>query len=85
MFFAMTGPLPWSIATVYGSLVKTPKSKRLDSLGKHVPVTENVPSDAAWMIDAMALLQGITAVLTTCADLAYKVFETVTAFWFLSA
>ena len=79
------GPGPWSIATMDGSLVKTPKSKLLDSLEKHVPLTENVPSDCAWMIDVMVLLQGITAVPNTFADLAYKVFEMVTASFLLGS
>ena len=78
-------PVPWSIATVDGSFVKTPKSKLLDSLKKHVPLTENVPSDAAWMIDAMESLQEITAVPSTFADLAYKVFEMVTASFLLGS
>ena len=59
------GPVPWSIASVNGSLVKTAKSKLLELLEKNVPPAENVPSDAAWMIDAMALLQGISTVPCT--------------------
>ena len=77
--------MPWSIASVDGSLVKTAKSKPLELLEKSVPPAENVPSDAAWMIDAMALLQGISTVPRTFADLAFKVFEVATASFLLGS
>ena len=51
------GPLPWSLTSVDGNLAKTTKSKLLDLLEKDSPPAENVPGNATWRIDAMALLQ----------------------------
>ena len=69
-------------ASVDGSLAK---SKLLELLEKNVSPAENVPSDAAWMIDAMVLLQGISTVPRTFADLAFKVFEVATASFLLGS
>ena len=73
------GPLPWSLASVDGSLAKTAKSKLLDLLEKDIPPAENVPGNAAWMIDAMALLQSLWTIPATFADLAMKAFDVATA------
>ena len=73
------GPLPWSLASVDGSLAKTAKSKLLDLLEKDIPPAENVPGNAAWMIDAMALLQSLCTIPATFADLAMKAFDVATA------
>ena len=55
------GPLPWSLATMDGSPVKTQKSKLLQLIEKHSPeVADNIPmGGAAVLIDAMALLQSL--------------------------
>ena len=50
-------PLPYSISTLHGELVKTTKSKLLALLEKDIPPVENVPPSAAWMIDRMPVLQ----------------------------
>ena len=73
------GPLPWSLASVVGSLAKTAKSKLLDLLEKDIPPAENVPGNATWMIDAMALLQSLGTIPATFADLAMKAFDVATA------
>ena len=44
------GPVPCSIATVDGGLVKTTKSSLLSLLEKDVPVADGIPNEAAWMV-----------------------------------
>ena len=73
------GPLPWSLASVDESLANTAKSKLLDLLEKDIPPAKNVPGNAAWMIDAMALLQSLRTIPATFADLAMKAFDVDTA------
>ena len=51
------GPLPWSLATGDGSLTKTAKSKLLNLLEDGIEPAEDIPPNAAIMIDAMAVLQ----------------------------
>ena len=41
------GPIPWSIATVHGALVKTLRSTLLLLLEKNVPPDEVIPDGAA--------------------------------------
>lgn len=73
------GPVPWSISSVHGTLAKTAKCKLLEIIEKDVPPAERVPVDAAWMMDAMALLQSIASAPDKFCDLAEKVFHVSTA------
>ena len=73
------GPVPWSIACVDGSLVKTAKSTLLAVLENDLPAVDHVQRNAAWMVDAMAVLQSLTVAPGTFADLALSVFTIVTA------
>ena len=50
-------PLPWSLATTEGQLQKTVKSKLFSFLKVGVSPLEHVPGHAAWMVDAMVVLQ----------------------------
>ena len=72
------GPLPWSLATPDGQLAKTTKSTLLNLLEKDVAPQEEVPANAAWVVDAMALLQSISSPPRTFADLAETVFTMAT-------
>ena len=51
------GPLPYSLATLDGGLMKTSKSKLLPLLEKDVTSLDIVPSRAAYIVDAMATLR----------------------------
>ena len=73
------GPVPWSLATPDGQLGKTTKSILLHHLEKDVPPVEAVPSDAVWIVDAMALLQSISHFPRTFGELAEAIFCIVTA------
>ncbi len=70
------GPMPWSLACVGGGLVKTTKSSL-------VPLLEQKrTSDAAvgatcYVIDAMAMLQAMTAIPATFAELASKIMRNI--------
>ena len=63
------GPIPWSIATVDGSLVKTDKSKLLELLESGTDTLEEIPA-AAWAVDGMAVLQALKGQPSTIADMA---------------
>ena len=56
------GPVPWSLATPDGGLVKTDKSCLLHLLESGTQPLEDVPPMAALILDGMAVLQ------TTRAD-----------------
>ena len=62
VFQLSLGPVPWSLATSDGNIAKSPKAKLLGALESDVPPAIEVPNDAAWIIDAMALLQSLTTV-----------------------
>ena len=51
------GHIPWAIAGVDGTLVKTAKSSLLEVLKKELPSAEDIPHDTAWVIDGMAVLK----------------------------
>ena len=71
------GPLPWSLATPDGIPAKTNKATLLHILeGKAEPV-EDVPTDAVWIIDGMALLQSLKSAPRTFSELAGYVFQLV--------
>ena len=67
------------MAGVDGTLVKTAKSSLLEVLEKELPAAENIPSDTAWVIDGMAVLQSFTSVPDTFANLAAAIFKIVTS------
>ena len=74
LFSHSLGPVPWSLANADGTPVKTTKSTLLVALEAGVPPVEEVPSNAAHAIDAMAIIQSMKAVSGTFADLAKAVF-----------
>ena len=67
------GPLPWSLATINGSLAKTPKSKLVLVLEKDVAPLDEEPDATLWILDAMAILQSIRRVPETFGELAEQV------------
>ena len=71
------GPLPLSIALPDGCLVhvKTTKAKLLALLEGNTPPAATVLQNAARVIDAMALLQAITSIPPTFAELADLIFQ----------
>ena len=70
------GPLPWSLASPDGSLVKTTKSKLLHLLEEEVVPSQETPR-GAWIIDGMALLQALQGRPSTFADLALLILQVV--------
>ena len=71
------GPLLWSLATIDGSLTKTPKSKLVSVLEKDMAPLDEEPDATLWILDAMAILQSIRRVPETFGELAEQVFGTV--------
>lgn len=69
------GLVPWSLANLDGSLMKTSKSKLLAALEKDIQLVESIPNDATYVVDGMALLQSITTTPRTFAYLAFQVFK----------
>lgn len=69
------GPLPWSLATLEGTVAKTVKSKRLHYLERDIDPAEDIPLVAPWIFDGMALLHSITAPPNTFAELALLLFN----------
>ena len=74
VFHYSLGPLPWALATPDGQLAKTSKSTLLDALEKDCQPAERVPRGAAWIVDAMAILQSMSSPPPTFAQLAEQVF-----------
>ena len=70
------GPLPWSLASPQGTLIKTDKAKLLHILEDEVAPLENVPV-GAWIIDAMAMLQSFQGRPSTFAELASLLLQCV--------
>ena len=71
------GPLPWSLYTGDDSLAKTQKSALLN-LARYAEPVEDVPPNAAIIVDVMALLQSLVSPATTFGELARHVFEVLT-------
>lgn len=69
------GPLPWSLASVDGSLGKTNKSKLLESLTKDIEPVEDVPPTSAIIVDGMAILQSLKPIPDTFEEPAITVFH----------
>ena len=68
------GPVPWSLASLDGSLAKTAKSKLTDSLEKEV-LPADVEECSVWLFDGMALLQSLVVVPETSGSLARELFD----------
>ena len=53
------GPIPWSLATVDGSLAKTNKAKMLDAIEKEAdePCVNEFPDDCVRVYDGMVVIQ----------------------------
>jgi hypothetical protein len=73
------GPLPLSIATPDGGPIKTVKATLLKALEEDAQPLTSIPSEAAWVVDAMAILQSTkTTINTTYSELASVVFNSIT-------
>ena len=81
LFSHSLGPVPWSLANADGTPVKTTKSTLLVALEAGVPPVEEVLSNAAHAIDAMAMIQSMKAVSGTFADFAKAVFAPRPVLW----
>ena len=71
------GLLPWSLAAVDGSYAKTTKSKLAELIEKGIDALEGEPDAAVWILDAMIILQALTNIPPTFADLVDQVFSVV--------
>ena len=69
------GPVPWSLATPDGGLVKTDKSCLLHLLESGTQPVEDVPPMAAMILDGMAVLQTTRPTGDTFSHLADQVFR----------
>ena len=72
------GPVPWSLATPDGGLVKTDKSCHLHLLESGTQPVEDVPPMAALILDGMAVLQTTRPTGDTFSHLADQVFRYAT-------
>lgn len=72
------GPLPWSLSTGDGCLIKTQKSKLLHQLERYTEPVEDVPVNAALVVDAMAMLQSLNSPAVTFGELAKQIFDMLT-------
>ena len=68
------GPVPWSLASLDGSLLKTAKSKLTDCLKKEM-LAVDVEECQVWLFDGMALLQSVVMVPETFGDLAQELLD----------
>ena len=75
------GPVPWSLATPDGGLVKTDKSCHLHLLESGTQPVEDVPPMAALILDRMAVLQTTRPTGDTFSHLADQVFRYATQEW----
>lgn len=75
------GPLPGSLANADGSPTKTSKAKLLSLLEDISEPLENVPLDAAWIIDGMALMQSLQEKPATFAELARFALQRIMSRW----
>ena len=57
--------MPWSLSTGDGCLAKAPKSALLDLLALYAEPVEHNPANAAFIVDAMAMLQSLASTATT--------------------
>ena len=69
------GAVPWSLASLDGSLAKTAcKIKLTDSLEKEMPPVD-VKECSVWFFNWMALLQSVAVVPETFGSLAQELFD----------
>ena len=59
VFSYLLGPLPWSLAVLYGLPRKTSKAKLSQQLERHITVTKKYPENATSIFDGMAILQNL--------------------------
>ena len=80
LFTYSLGPIPWSLANADGTLAKTVKSKLLGLIEPGTLPVETVPAKSVWILDGMALLQGLSSLScnSTFAHLADQVFSRAT-------
>ena len=64
------GPLPWSLASVDGSLRKTNKASLAKELQKNMTAADMIPQPCAQIIDGMAMVQKIRGDQKTFAEVA---------------
>jgi len=78
LFSYPLSPVPWSLGTADGALMKTNKSQLMKYLEAKVAPAENVDSvaDDVAVIDGNAVFQSITSPPSTFADLASHIFHT---------
>ena len=72
-------PIPWSLATPDGMPAKTDKSKLLHLLEKEQELQDLDHSKCTSIVDGMVLLQSLTALPSTFAELADKVLRCLPA------
>ena len=75
LFSHSLGPVPWPLTNADGTQVRTKKSALLAALEADVMPVEEVPTNAAHIVDTMALIQGMNAVSGTFSDFARSVFS----------
>ena len=76
------GPIPWSLATTDGGLVKTVKSKLLDSLEKDVPdpLLDTFPENCVQVFDGMVIIQQLPSLsLETFGEMSEYVLKRITS------
>ena len=71
------GPVPWSLASCDGSLAKTTKSSLIELLEDDVEPLQQLPNASVFIIDAMALLQGLTSIPERFSALAMMTLNTI--------
>jgi hypothetical protein len=72
------GPIPWSLATADGGLVKTDKSQLMHYLEATIPASDSPAIDnCASVVDGNAQFQAIAHLPQTFADLAYDIFSSL--------
>lgn len=81
LFAYQLGPIPWSIATTDGSLVKTDKAQLmhcLEETAQTVADGENkAPVDRMYIVDGNAHIQSMTHLPATFEELAHAIFCTL--------
>ena len=69
------GPIPWSLATPDGGLVKTTKTSLLPLLEEGTPSAEDISPRATLILDGMAVLQACMPTVATFGLLAEQLFH----------
>jgi hypothetical protein len=77
-----SGPLPLSISTLHGTLVKTNKATLLHHIEGSVkdPFLQKIPRSSVWVLDGMAILQQLKLRdVASFGDLAQLIFAKIVA------